>query len=84
MKLRKLVACLWLAISLSMYAQSLSNQQTQATFNSPATPTTVTNFQYSADGTVNPACLQPQTAGFGAVTGAYPPRSAQLQVRFQF
>jgi hypothetical protein len=58
--------------------------QTQATFNSPATPTTVTNFQYSGDGTLNPTRLQPQTAGFGAATGAYPPRSAQLQVRFQF
>jgi len=52
--------------------------------NSPATPTTVTNNQYLADGTLNPARLQPQTAGFGAATGAQPLRTAQLQLRFQF
>ena len=52
--------------------------------NSPATPTTVTNNQYLADGTLNPARLQPQTAGFGAATGAGPMRSAQVQLRLQF
>ena len=52
--------------------------------NNPAAPTTVTNNQYLADGTLNPARLQPQTAGFGAVTGAQPMRTAQLHVRFQF
>ena len=52
--------------------------------NSPATPTTVTNNQYLADGTLNPARLQPQTAGFGAATGAQAMRTAQVQVRFQF
>ena len=58
--------------------------QTQATYNSPATPTTVTNNQYNADGSLNTARIRPETAGFGAATGAHPPRSAQFQLRFQF
>jgi len=52
--------------------------------NSPAAPTTVTNSQYNADGTLNAARLQPQSAGFGAATGAQAMRTAQLQLRFQF
>jgi len=52
--------------------------------NSPAAPATVTNNQYLADGTLNPNRLQPQTAGFGAATGAQSMRTAQLQVRLQF
>jgi hypothetical protein len=51
---------------------------------SPAAPSTVTNNQYLADGTLNPARVTPQTAGFGAATGAQSMRTAQLQVRFQF
>jgi hypothetical protein len=52
--------------------------------NNPAAPTTVTNNQYNADGTLNPARLTPQNAGFGAATGAQAMRTAQVQVRFQF
>ena len=52
--------------------------------NSPATPTVVTNNQYLADGTLNPARTQPQTAGFGAATGAQSLRTVQAQLRFQF
>ena len=52
--------------------------------NSPAAPTTVTNSQYNADGTLNAARLQPLSAGFGAATGAQAMRTAQLQLRFQF
>jgi hypothetical protein len=58
--------------------------QTTMQLNSPATPTTVTNSQYSADGTLNPARLTPQTAGFGAATGAQSLRTVQVQVRFLF
>ena len=44
----------------------------------------IRNNQYNADGTVNPARLQPRNAGFGAATGAQDMRSVQLQFRFQF
>ena len=53
----------------------------RATFNSPATPTTVTNSQYNADGSLNTGRIRPETAGFGAANGAWPSRTAQFQVR---
>jgi hypothetical protein len=56
---------------------------TQLQLNSP-TDQTVRNSQYNADGTLNPARLQPRSAGFGAVNGAQAMRSIQLQLRFQF
>jgi hypothetical protein len=52
--------------------------------NSPATPTTVTNSPFGADGQVLPGRVRPQTAGFGAANGAWPSRTSQLQLRFQF
>jgi hypothetical protein len=51
---------------------------------SPASPTTISNNQYNADGTLNPARLTPATAGFGAATGAMPMRTIQVQARFYF
>ncbi len=51
--------------------------------NSPTDPS-MREAQFNADGSVNSARVKPQDAGFGAVTGAAPLRSLQLQVRFQF
>ena len=51
---------------------------------SPAFPTTVNNFQYNPDGSLNAARLTPHQAGAGAVTGAQNMRALQLQVRFMF
>ena len=51
---------------------------------SPAAPATVLNSPFAADGSVLPGRVRPQTAGFGAATGAWPNRTAQLQVRVQF
>jgi hypothetical protein len=45
---------------------------------------TVRNPQFDEAGTLNPARLRPQAAGFGAATAAAPLRSVQLQVRFRF
>ena len=58
-------------------------RQTQLQLNSP-TDQTVRNPQYNADGSLVQTRLTPQNAGFGAVTGAQPMRSAQIQLRFQF
>ena len=59
-------------------------RQTTIQYASPATSTTVTNFQYNADGTLNAARLKPNAAGAGAATGAMTPRQLQAQVRFYF
>jgi hypothetical protein len=56
---------------------------TTATFNTPA-GMALQNNQYNADGSLNPARLQPKTAGFGAATGAQTMRNLQVQLRFQF
>jgi len=53
-------------------------------YGASATPTTVTNSQYNADGTLNQARLTPQTSGFGAATAAQSLRTVQVQVRFLF
>ena len=58
-------------------------RQTQLQLNSP-TDQTVRNPQYNADGSLVQTRLTPQNAGFGAVTGAQPMRTAQIQLRFQF
>ena len=60
-----------------------SSFNTTVTYNNP-TAQTVANAQYDASGAILPARLQPSNAGFGAVTGAYPTRSTQLQLRFTF
>ena len=52
-------------------------------FNSP-TDLTVRNSQYLADGSIDPNRRMPNTAGFGAVTGAAGLRSVQGQIRFTF
>jgi hypothetical protein len=52
-------------------------------FRSP-TDQTVVNSQYLADGSLDPARLQPRNAGFGAATNAQPMRNLQLQIRFAF
>ena len=55
---------------------------TTATFNSPS-GMALQNNQYT-DGNINPARLQPKSAGLGAATGAQTMRNLQLQLRFQF
>jgi hypothetical protein len=62
----------------------ISARTTAMQLASPATATTVTNSEYLADGTLNPARLTPQTAGFGAASAAQALRTAQVQLRFQF
>jgi hypothetical protein len=49
---------------------------------SPATQNVV-NPQY-VNGAILSARLQPANAGFGAVTGAYPNRTSQLELRLFF
>jgi len=44
----------------------------------------IRNSQYLADGTVDPNRLKTTAAGFGAVTGAQPLRTVQMQFRFAF
>jgi hypothetical protein len=60
-----------------------SGRSTTMTLASPTNQTLV-NSQFLADGTVNPARLKPQDAGFGAVTGAQAMRVIHMQVRFGF
>jgi hypothetical protein len=60
-----------------------NGRQTTLQLVSP-TNQTVRNAQYNADGSVSSSRLQPNQAGFGAVTGAQAMRSMQLQVRFVF
>ncbi|MEP6716217.1 MAG: carboxypeptidase regulatory-like domain-containing protein [Terriglobia bacterium] len=50
----------------------------------PTAGSTITNNQFTADGTLNSARLTPLTAGFGAATGAMPRRTLQAQIRFTF
>ena len=52
-------------------------------FNS-TTDMSVRNSQFLADGTVDPGRFKTTSAGFGAVTGAQPMRTIQVQFRFSF
>ena len=61
----------------------INARQTQVQYNSP-TDLTLRNSQFLADGSVDPARLKPNNAGFGAATGAQNMRNLQLTVRFQF
>ena len=47
----------------------INARQTQIQYNSP-TDLTIRNSQFLADGSVDPARLKPNNAGFGAATGA--------------
>ena len=60
-----------------------TGRNTTLSLNSPTNPT-MRASQFLADGSVDPARLKPQDAGFGAVTGAAALRSLQAQVRFTF
>jgi hypothetical protein len=48
------------------------------------TDQTVRNSQFLTDGTLDPARLTPNSAGFGAASSSVGPRTMQLQVRFTF
>jgi hypothetical protein len=61
----------------------INARNSTATFNNP-TSMTLTNNQYMADGSLNPARLQPKNAGFGAASGAQNMRNLQVQLRFSF
>jgi hypothetical protein len=62
----------------------INARQNQLQLNNPSDPTTIRNFQYNPDGSVNNQRLTPATAGFGAATAAQPMRSVQMQFRFIF
>ena len=62
----------------------INARNTTIQYNNPSAATTITNNQFNADGTVNPARLTPATAGAGAATGAQAMRSMQMQIRFRF
>lgn len=62
----------------------INARSTTLTYNSPATSSTITNNQFTADGSLNPSRLTPATAGGGAATGAQPMRTVQMQIRFMF
>jgi hypothetical protein len=57
---------------------------TTVQFSSPASPATIVNNQYNADGSLNTARLTAANAGFGAATGAQAMRAIQAQIRFTF
>ena len=60
-----------------------SARNASAQFASPS-DMTLANAQYLGDGTVNPARLQPDSAGFGAATGALATRTVQVKVSLKF
>ncbi len=60
-----------------------TGRQTNLQLNSITDPT-VRNSQFRADGSMDPARLLPNNAGFGAVTGAAGLRSVQMQIKFLF
>jgi hypothetical protein len=62
----------------------INARQTGIQYSNPANPATVTNNQYLADGSINPARLTPATAGAGAATGAQAMRTMQAQFRLTF
>ena len=65
-------------------AAVINARNTTIQYNNPSAATTITNNQFMADGSVNPARLTPATAGAGAATGALGMRSVQMQIRFTF
>jgi hypothetical protein len=60
-----------------------TGRQSQVQFNS-TTDQTVRNGQYLQDGTLDPARVRPNQAGFGAANAAGTLRTVQGQVRFTF
>jgi hypothetical protein len=62
---------------------TITGRNTTLQMNNPVNQT-IRNSQFLADGSVNPARVRPQDAGFGAATGAAALRSIQLQIRLQF
>src|SRR5688572_19710343 len=61
----------------------IDDRQNQLQLNSP-TDHTIRNNQFLANGTLNPARLTPENAGYGAAEGALNMRTVQMQIRFQF
>jgi hypothetical protein len=61
----------------------INARQTQLQLVDP-TGKALRNSQFLADGSVDPARLKPNNAGFGAATGAQNMRNLQIAVRFQF
>jgi hypothetical protein len=62
----------------------INGRVTQVTYTSPADPTTITNNQYAADGSLNASRVRPANAGFGAANAAQAMRTIQAQLRFIF
>ncbi len=61
----------------------VTGRQTTIQYDNPVSKT-ILNPQFIADGTLNPARLTPQTAGFGGVTAAQAMRTVRLTARFSF
>ena len=62
---------------------NFTGRQAQVQYVSP-TNKTLRNSQFLADGTIDPARLKPQNAGFGAVSSAGGMRTVRLTARFSF
>ena len=66
-----------------MIRRTAAARQTTAEFVSPSDQTLL-NPQYLPGGAIDPARAQPNNAGFGAATNAYPRRLVLWQVRLKF
>jgi Carboxypeptidase regulatory-like domain len=62
----------------------ITNRNTTMNLSGPGDPVTITNLPYDASGNILPARVKPSNAGFGQATRWQPPRTVQLQIRFQF
>jgi hypothetical protein len=59
-------------------------RNTTLTLSSPADPVTPQNSPFLPDGTLNPARIRPNSAGFGAANAWQTPRNLQAYIRFSF
>jgi hypothetical protein len=62
----------------------IMNRNTSVQFGSPSDPVTIQNLPFDANGNLIVARSTPRNPGFGVATAYQNPRSAQIQIRFQF
>ncbi len=62
----------------------ITGRQQSVTLASPNDPVTALNLPHLPDGTLNPARVRPNSAGFGAVNAWQTPRNLQAYIRFSF
>jgi hypothetical protein len=65
-------------------AAGITGRNTQLQLTSPSDPITPLNLPFDANGNLLPNRVQPNQAGFGAVSGYQAPRTVQAYVRFGF